>query len=340
MRDRAKAFSIKQLAVRAGLSKATVDRVLHARGNVRPQTLHRVELALEELEAEGRAKVGVGRTFHIDVIMHTPARFSDAVQAAILTQCASFGPLRIVPRFHSFEDIRIEQMRELIGSRGGSGSHGVILKAADTPEINLVVNQLAAGGIPVITFTSDLPKSDRISYVGIDNRAAGCTAAYLLSNWLDPKPQSVGVVISGGLFRGEEERESGFRIWLRGRAPHLQVLEIMGGEGLYDRTFSRMSEILRDHPELSAIYSVGGGNQAIVDAFTAEGRELKVFIGHDLDAENRKLLAEEKLAAVIEHNLQIDARNMLLRILQFHDVCSPWAIPLSQVQVVTPFNLI
>jgi LacI family transcriptional regulator len=339
MRDRAKAFSIKQLAVRAGLSKATVDRVLHARGNVRPQTLHRVEQALEELEAEGRAKVGAGRTYHVDVIMHTPARFSDAVQAAILAQCATFGPVRIVPRFHLFEGIQVGLLRDLMGNLREAGSHGVILKAADTPETNVAVNLLVAGGIPVITFTSDLPTSDRISYVGIDNRAAGCTAAYLLSNWLDLSPQDVGVVISGDLFRGEEERESGFRMWLRGKAPHLKVVDILGGEGTYHRTLSRMIDVLREHPQLGAIYSVGGGNQAIVDAFAAEERILKVLIGHDLDSENRKLLAEEKLSAVIEHNLQIDARNMLLRILQFHNVCGFRSVPPSEAQVVTPFNL-
>ena len=102
------------------------------------------------------------------------------------------------------------------------------------------------------------------------------------------------MVIGSELFRGEEEREMGFRAWLRGRAAHLRVLDISGGYGVYDRTFERVSQALKQHPELKAVYSVGGGNRAIVDAFAALDRPLEVFIGHDLDEENRQLLARKK----------------------------------------------
>ena len=52
MLERAKHFSIKQLATQAGVSKATVDRVLHQRGSVHAQTRRRIEQALEELESQ------------------------------------------------------------------------------------------------------------------------------------------------------------------------------------------------------------------------------------------------------------------------------------------------
>lgn len=59
----------------------------------------------------------------------------------------------------------------------------------------------------------------------------------------------------------------GFRAWLRGRAEHLRVLDISGGYGVYERTFERVTQALLQHPGLKAVYSVGGGNRAIVDAF-------------------------------------------------------------------------
>lgn len=101
------------------------------------------------------------------------------------------------------------------------------------------------------------------------------------------------MVIGSELFRGEEEREMGFRAQLRGRAEDLRVLDISGGYGVYERTFERVTQALLQHPGLKAVYSVGG-NRAIVDAFAAQDRPLEVFIGHDLDEENRQLLREEK----------------------------------------------
>jgi LacI family transcriptional regulator len=230
-------------------------------------------------------------------------------------------------------------MHDLILRCVSKGSQGLILKAADEPQINEAVNRVTQAGIPVVTLVSDLPQSERIGYIGMDNRTAGQTAAYLMSRWLDSAVQDVGVMISSELFRGEEEREMGFRTWLRSRAPHLRVVDITGGFGVHQPTFERVTQALKDNPSIKAIYSVGGGNRAIVDAFSALGRPLAVFIGHDLDQENRQLLAEEKIAAIIDHNLQVDARNAFTQILQFHRLCKADPIQSSAVQIVTPFNL-
>jgi LacI family transcriptional regulator len=338
MLERAKHFSIKQLATQAGVSKATVDRVLHQRGSVHAQTRRRIEQALDELESQEKNGLAVGRTFHVDVIMHTPQRFSAAVQAAITAQLASLAPFRIAPRFHLFEEIEPQAMHDQLLRCLDTGSQGVVLKAADEPAVNQAVKHLIAG-IPVVTLVTDLPQSERIGYVGMDNRTAGQTAAYLMSRWLPALPQDVAVVIGSELFRGEEEREMGFRAWLRGRAPHLRVLDVSGGYGVYPRTFERVTQALQQHPGLKAVYSVGGGNRAIVDAFAALGRPLEVFIGHDLDEENRQLLLDEKIAAIIDHNLQIDARHVFLHILHYHRLWKAGPIAPSQVQIVTPFNL-
>ena len=63
------------------------------------------------------------------------------------------------------------------------GSDGVILKAPDDPRVAEAVDALASTGIPVVTFVTDLPFSRRVAYVGLDNRSAGATAAYLVSQW-------------------------------------------------------------------------------------------------------------------------------------------------------------
>ena len=61
---------------------------------------------------------------------------------------------------------------------------GVILKAPDEPEIVDAIGRLHDAGIPVVTLVTDIPLSQRVAYVGIDNRAAGATAAYLIDQWL------------------------------------------------------------------------------------------------------------------------------------------------------------
>jgi DNA-binding LacI/PurR family transcriptional regulator len=66
---------------------------------------------------------------------------------------------------------------------------------------------------------ADLPRSPRTAYIGIDNRAAGATAAYLITQWLGRRPGAVLVTLSRSFFRGDEEREMGFRSGLRSMQP-------------------------------------------------------------------------------------------------------------------------
>ena len=60
----------------------------------------------------------------------------------------------------------------------------MILKAQDEPEVAEAVDGLVDGGVPVVTYTTDIPGSLRCGYVGIDNHGAGVTAAYLMNQWL------------------------------------------------------------------------------------------------------------------------------------------------------------
>jgi LacI family transcriptional regulator len=53
------------------------------------------------------------------------------------------------------------------------GSHGVVLEAQDEPEVAEAIDHLVAGGVPVVTYATDVPASSRCAYVGIDNHGAG-----------------------------------------------------------------------------------------------------------------------------------------------------------------------
>ena len=88
-------FSIKQIAAQAGLSTATVDRVLNQRAGVRYQTKLRVNRAVEELEEQQGLVNQFGRTLYVDIIMQAPKRFTDAVKQAILASMASLPGFRI-----------------------------------------------------------------------------------------------------------------------------------------------------------------------------------------------------------------------------------------------------
>nr|WP_308129168.1 substrate-binding domain-containing protein [Actinoplanes polyasparticus] len=236
-----------------------------------------------------------------------------------------------VPRpFHLTDGPSVREVVAALDRAGRNGSHGVILKAPDRPEA-------AAGALPapLVTLVTDLPRSPRITYAGLDNHAAGATAAYLIDQWLGERPGDVLVVRGRGTFRGEDEREAGFRA-----ETHRRVVEVTDAEDRADALRREIGDLLAAGPPVRAIYSLyagAGGNTAMVEAFRDHPYDF--FIAHDLDRENTALLRERKLSAVLHHDLRTDLRRACHAILQAHGVLpGPIRTNPSAVQVITPHN--
>lgn len=335
------AHLLKAVALQAGVSLATVDRVVHQRPGVRAHTVRRVQQAMAELERQS-AQVGLqGRKFMVDVVMQAPVRFAQVVRDALEREMPLLHPAIFRARYHMGESLPVAELLATLERIAARGSHGVLLKAPNDVRVKDVVARLVAKGIPVVTLVTDLPDSARLAYVGMDNRAAGQTAAYLLGQWLGTQEKAgVLVSLSSTRFRGEEEREAAFVEALQRHYPLLQPVDASEGLGLHDATAALVLQRLQERPDVCAVYSIGGANAAILQAFKAAGRTCKVFIGHDLDADNLPLLRAGTLSAVLHHDLQHDMRMACLQIMRAQGVGPAQSLPtLSGVQVVTPFNV-
>lgn len=333
-------FLIKEIALQAGLGVATVDRVLNERANVRAHTRNRVEQAIKELEKQELNLANTGRKLMVDVVVEAPTRFSDEIKSALEAELALMHPAVVRPRFLLRETMTTSEVVDALRSIGRRGSHGVFLKARDVPEIAEAIGELQRHGIPVVTLFTDIPLSARIAYAGLDNRVAGATAAYLLGLLLGPHPVNVLITMSDEHFRGEEEREISFRRALRQRHPQLKLIDASGGHGLDFPTEERVRSALNGNTGIAAVYSMGGGNAAILRALEAQQQAPVCFIGHDLDRDNVQLLRAGKIQAILHHDLRQDMRSACHHVMHFHKLLPASSVASSSsVVVVTPENI-
>ena len=129
------------------------------------------------------------------------------------------------------------------------------------------IDDLAARDVAVVTLVSDAPSSRRMHYVGIDNPAAGRTAATLMGRFLRGRTGTVGVIAGSLALRDHAERQFGFHQILTSEYPDLAAAA-GARRARRQRTHPRVltAELLERHPDLLGIYSAGAGNRGIAAA--------------------------------------------------------------------------
>lgn len=333
---------ISDVAEQAGLSRATVDRVLHGRAGASPRAVRAVEQAVAELDRQAGALRLGARSLVLDVVMQAPERFSGAVREALESQLTGLRPASVRARFHLRESGTVEDVvatLDGIGRRGRT-SHGALLKVPDDPRVAAAIDDLAGRGIPSVTLVTDVHGSRRIAYAGPDHESAGRTAAHLVQRWGATDRGTVLVTLSRASFFGERTRVEAFVRQLAAEAPGLEVRRVRDADGLDASTGAVVAGELDDLTGPVGVYSVGGANRAIIAALRAKGVTPFVHVGHDLDADNLALLRAGEIDLVLHHDLREDARSAVRAVLQHHGLVpgAPLSVA-SGVQVVTRHNI-
>lgn len=305
--------TLADIAREAGVSSATVDRVLNNRSGVKDRTRDIVLDAARRLGYLGEGADAIPEEGRIQLDFVLPAgtnTFIANLLQQIETQAASRQDLDV--RIHSVEGFNPDTLAGTLNDLQGR-SMGVGVIALDHPTVREAMRSLAACGVPIVTLVSDILHVPRAGYVGIDNRAAGRLGGYLLGRFLGRGGRRKIALFAGSLsYRGHEEREMGFRHIIAEEFPELEVVELREIRDDRARAFDEAHALLKRHPDLSGIYNIGAGNSGIGEALIESGRARDIiFIGHELTEHNKRLLLNGTLDAVIDQNPRVEAREAL-----------------------------
>lgn len=295
--------SMADLAAAAGVSLATVDRVLNRRKGVKERTVARVLAAAVEIgymSAEERERLGGQRPPNVAFLLPMGSNpylrlLGDKVRGVADTQSRDAPPLRCF-FIESFD----------AGALAAALRHharwadGIAFMAIDHPLVREAAEEVSAAGTRLVTIVSDLPHPAREAYVGLDNQAAGRTAALLLGRFCGAREGSVALVAGSRTYRAHAEREMGFLGLLEEAYPGLRVIGMREGHDDRNQNYHHARSLIDQNNDLVGIYNVGGASDGIGRALAEKGMgERVVFIGHGLTADTRRLLIEGTMDAVI-----------------------------------------
>jgi LacI family transcriptional regulator, galactose operon repressor len=314
---------LADVAREAGVSLATVDRTINGRSGVREHTAERIWDAVRRLESGlPSALSGNGRQSPLQFDFILPAGTNTFMQNLDDTIGAIGGELSgqdIIVRCHRIEGFNPYALANSIGELGKS-SDGLAIAALDNPVVREAVNDISDHGVPVVTLVCDLSNARQIAYVGLDNRAAGRTAGYLMGRFAAGRIGQVALVAgSVGLsYRDHQEREMGFRDAIHEQFDNLETVDRFEDKDDYQQAHEQTNIILDRFPDLVGIYNIGGGSRGIGMALKERGRSDVVFIGHELTRFTRQFLIDGIMDAAINQDVSHEATAAFQHLLGFH----------------------
>ena len=318
--------TVHDVAAAAGVSLATVDRVLNGRAGVTDATVGRVRAAVDRIgyhRDDTAARLATRR--RTDILFVLPPAgtngFMDTFREAIATAGERIAAERVFLAVRTTDAIDDDRsLARILDAIEPGAFAGVAIVAVDSAKVRHAIARAEGRGVPVVTVVSDVQHSKRSAYVGIDNVAAGRIAATLLGRFVGGRtrsqPVEIGVLIGSHALRDHAERVFGIGDELRRRFPHVTLLPALEGRDDRDRTERQARALLDAHPDLGGLYNAGAGNQGLLAALRGSGHAGRlVVVAHELTAHARDALRLGHFAAILhqDQNDEIEQAVALIR---------------------------
>ncbi len=337
--------TIAEIAARAGVGTATVDRVLNKRPGVNADTVQRVLRVVAEIGTppqRGRPRRDANFRFAF-VLPADESPFLELVDRQIAQSAGDFRHQHITEVTYRLGAADSDEFAASLAQM--ADCEGVALMAPDVPQVKLAINELVRSGVHVVTIFSDVAGSMRETHVGADSRAAGRTAGLLLARMAGGPPRDTLLLASQATrLSAEIERRIGFAQVLEERFPELHMLrlpDLPAGDIAAGRAFARFLQKDIDPMRIAGLYNVGSGSAGLARALEAAGLAGRVpMAAHDLTDEHRTMLSDGSFAYLLTQDIHycVGAAARVLRAL-CENVRGALNVVQPRVEILTSENL-
>lgn len=296
--------TIKDIAAEAGVSVATVNRVLAGNVPVREETGRRVSEAAHRIGYHGTNLIAQRlrpdlRSIRFGFVLQKEKQsfyqtLSNELEKAVLALTGVRG--EVVIEFASSQSP--QTVSELLVSMQDRVDV-VAATAVNHHLVNEAVRHLASQGVKTFSLFSDFAQGERKSYIGLNNLKVGRGAGWLLAKTAR-KPGKIGLFVGGHRWHGHDLREAGFRSFFREHLPRFDVLDTLVNLETRQLTHEATLDLLSRHPDVVGIYVAAGGMEGAITALREDRKPGEVsLVVNELTDESRVALADGYVTAAL-----------------------------------------
>jgi LacI family transcriptional regulator len=301
-------FGVKEIARRANVSIATVDRVLHNRTGVSEKTKKKINDIIKELDYQPNilaSRLASKKTINIAVFIPHISPETDFWDAPLRGVERAGGEIRkygihLSTFLFDLNDKHSFQKQAMLILE--SGVNAVLMAPSFVEESAVFVKACYKLKIPVTFIDSNVPGLTNINYIGPHLFQSGYVGAKLLTYRLksDRKVLVVNIFIETDNYN-YVQIEEGFRSYFKDHTQSNEIIRIDIKDTDYLSVARHLTQVIYQHPEIEAIF-VTNSRVFSVARFLQENNLTHVsLVGYDFLKENIAYLNSSIIDFLICH---------------------------------------
>ena len=297
-------ITIKEIALQAGVSIGTVDRVLHKRGRVSDKTK---ETILAIVEREGYRKnivasqLSNSKVSTFAVIMPRPEQndfFWQIVRSGIETEKERLNYFKLKLDYYLFDRFDVSSYSRKFNEAIDAAPDGILLTPLFANE-TISLSDKIPEKTKVVLVNTDIPDFRNISYIGQDSYESGRTAGKLMS-LLNNKSGTIAVIEVDPEDYHINIRAKGFKKYIAENT-NCQIQTYLLPAENDKAEFERCAQSIKsENDDLKGLFVPNSSAHYFAELFNNSEAKCSIkIIGYDLVDANAKMLHEGKIDFLI-----------------------------------------
>lgn len=307
--------TIIDVARRAGVSKGTVDRVLHNRGEVSPKSAEKVRKAIEELNFHPNVYASLLASKKANILAcvmphFKKSEFWEKVYNGFMRGGALVSGMNTRVQVFFYDQYDIESFRSTIKEVMESKPDGVLMPTLFQNETAEFAISLANNGIPYIYVDTKVETDENhLAFIGMPRRDSGALAAALLTERQSADMIKDVLIVrikrdNSGLSDPTQKRREGFLNFMAAQFPDTKIHNIYINPSDSNSIQKTLAEFFTSHQDIRHIVMFNSRLHLIAKSladYPALGRRV---IGFDDIPQNLNLLREGLADVIIAQHVE------------------------------------
>ncbi|WP_277479626.1 substrate-binding domain-containing protein [Catalinimonas alkaloidigena] len=298
---------VKEIARRANVSIATVDRVIHNRNGVSEETRKKIQHIIKEFDYQPNllaSRLASKKVYELAVLI--PDVSTDTLYwkaplngiARAESEIAKYG-INISKYFYDLSDKSsfVDLSEDILSKK----VDGILMAPSFNDEATDFSMKCKAREIPFVFINSDVPNLQSLCYIGPELFRSGYLAAHLLSYGVHDEAKILVVNISREIDHHHHllRKEDGFRKYFEKHNRTNTIIKIDVLETEFVAIERSLHNVFNKHPDIKAIFTTNSRVGDVGHYMKANKKQNLLLIGYDYLQENIDLLKSEVIDFLI-----------------------------------------